>query len=95
MLPSLKRKESAGGLAFAILNVLKKYGGIWCGWSGEVKTTKKPSLNVVIDGNIEYATTNFSKSDYDKFYNGYCNDILWPLLHYRLDLRESQGSVVP
>ena len=29
-------KQSAGGLAVAVLAALKKTGGIWFGWSGEV-----------------------------------------------------------
>ena len=36
MLPSLSNKESAGGLGVAIEETLKKSGGIWFGWSGEV-----------------------------------------------------------
>lgn len=29
-------KQSAGGLAVAVLAALKKTGGIWFGWSGDV-----------------------------------------------------------
>ena len=36
MLPSLTNKESAGGLGVAIEESLKKNGGVWFGWSGEI-----------------------------------------------------------
>ena len=26
------------------------------------------------------------KKDYENYYNGYCNEVLWPIFHYRLDL---------
>jgi hypothetical protein len=28
------------------------------------------------------------KDDYEEFYNGFANRVLWPILHYRLDLAE-------
>ena len=27
-----------------------------------------------------------TKKDYENYYNGYCNEVLWPIFHYRLDL---------
>ena len=26
------------------------------------------------------------EKDYENYYNGYCNEVLWPIFHYRLDL---------
>ena len=28
------------------------------------------------------------QEDYHEYYNGYANKVLWPILHYRLDLAE-------
>jgi trehalose 6-phosphate synthase len=33
-------------------------------------------------------TVDLRKDDYDEFYNGFANRVLWPILHYRLDLAE-------
>ncbi len=33
-------------------------------------------------------TVNLGKDDYQEFYNGFANRVLWPILHYRLDLAE-------
>ena len=87
MLPLLANKESAGGLGVALLDALKKYGGIWFGCSGEL-TNKKPKLKILKENKITFATLDLPKEDYEDFYNGYSNESLWPLFHYRLDLVE-------
>ena len=35
--------------------------------------------------NITYVTINLGKDDYQEFYNGFANRVLWPILHYRFD----------
>ena len=35
-----------------------------------------------------YMLTDLTKDDYREYYNGYANRVLWPILHYRLDLAE-------
>ena len=35
-----------------------------------------------------YVTVDLRKDDYEEFYNGFANRVLWPILHYRLDLAE-------
>jgi trehalose 6-phosphate synthase len=78
----------AGGLEVAIRAALKRRGGLWFGWSGRVaETTAGPSKQVDQD-NISYVTVDLLKDDYDEFYNGFANRVLWPILHYRLDLAE-------
>jgi trehalose 6-phosphate synthase len=81
-------KSTAGGLAVAMLAALRKSGGIWFGWSGEVlaKPANRPNLFQI--GRLTYATVDLTQRDYDEYYNGYANSTLWPLFHYRLDLTE-------
>ena len=38
--------------------------------------------------NVSYVTIGLRKDDYEEFYNGFANRVLWPILHYRLDLAE-------
>ena len=38
--------------------------------------------------NVSYVTVDLRKDDYEEFYNGFANRVLWPILHYRLDLAE-------
>jgi trehalose 6-phosphate synthase len=79
----------AGGLAVALVDVLKDRGGLWFGWSGKVsgEGTYGP-LRMSEEGDVQTATVDLSQSDYDEFYAGYANRALWPTLHYRLDLAD-------
>ena len=90
MLPKLEKKESTGGLAVALLEALKQNGGVWCGWSGRSVAETPSDMNVTRANQITYATMDLSFEDYNRFYNGYCNEALWPVLHYRLDMAKYQ-----
>ena len=37
---------------------------------------------------ITYITLDLSKEDHQEYYNGFTNRVLWPILHYRVDLAE-------
>jgi len=78
----------AGGLEVAIRPALKKSGGIWFGWSGKVTNDEAGAAKTVEHDRVSYVTIDLLKDDYDEFYNGFANRVLWPILHYRLDLAE-------
>jgi trehalose 6-phosphate synthase len=79
--------KRAGGLEVAIRAALERRGGLWFGWSGHVSDAPDPPKTVGQD-KISYTTVDLRKSDYEEFYNGFANRVLWPILHYRLDLAE-------
>ena len=35
-----------------------------------------------------YVLTDLSEEDYQEYYSGFANRVLWPILHYRIDLAE-------
>jgi trehalose 6-phosphate synthase len=76
--------KSSGGLAVGILAALRQSGGVWFGWGGS--TCHGPPRDAALDrrGDITYATIDIDESDFDAYYNGYCNGSLWPLFHYLL-----------
>lgn len=78
----------AGGLEVSIRPALKKRGGIWFGWSGKVAEDLSGAAKTVEHDKISYITIDLLKDDYEEFYNGFANRVLWPILHYRLDLAE-------
>ena len=84
--PGLGRDRRAGGLEVALRPVLRRHPGIWFGWSGRVAT--RPSLQTIERGHQTYILTDLVEDDYQEYYNGYANRVLWPVLHYRLDLAE-------
>ena len=77
-----------GGLAVALLATLQHHNGLWFGWNGKVQSAipRRPELSSR-DG-VDYATIPLSRQDYDDYYKGYSNRVLWPLCHLRLDLME-------
>ncbi|HWK95452.1 MAG TPA: alpha,alpha-trehalose-phosphate synthase (UDP-forming) [Pseudolabrys sp.] len=78
----------AGGLEVSIRPALKKRGGIWFGWSGKVAEDRAGTAKTVEHDKVSYITIDLLKDDYEEFYNGFANRVLWPILHYRLDLAE-------
>jgi trehalose 6-phosphate synthase len=80
---SLPRKSAApGGLAIGILSALKRTGGLWFGWGGETVEQEPGDPELHIREGVTYATIDLKKDEFDLYYNGYANEVLWPLFHY-------------
>ena len=83
----LTNPSQSGGLVVALADALMTRGGIWFGWNG--KTTDDPDsegLSVERVGSIEKVGVPLTQADFDNYYVGYANSVLWPLFHYRIDL---------
>ncbi len=87
------RAASSGGLAVGILAALRECGGIWCGWSGELSDEPGHQFRRFGAGQIDYATLDLKPADYQGYYNGFSNSVLWPLFHFRLDLMNFSREV--
>ncbi len=87
--PDPERSARAGGLEVALRATLKHHNCVWLGWSGHVapRGTKPQTRTIEHDGN-SYIVTDLARADYEEYYNGFANRVLWPILHYRLDLAE-------
>jgi trehalose 6-phosphate synthase len=86
--PSRDGGNAAGGLAVAVRSLLKQHGGIWFGWSGTVATDQELTTKTLTSREMSYVVTDLLDADYQEYYNGFANRVLWPILHYRLDLAE-------
>jgi trehalose 6-phosphate synthase len=75
--------KSAGGLAVGLMSALKRSGGIWFGWSGSVADEPPVAATLAHGNEITYATLDLVRRDYEQYYNGFANRVLWPLFHYR------------
>jgi trehalose 6-phosphate synthase len=80
--------KRAGGLEVALRPALQNNGGVWLGWSGKVAAKNELETRSVRHKNIEYVITDLSKEGFEEYYSGFANRVLWPILHYRLDLAE-------
>ncbi|MEP9351766.1 alpha,alpha-trehalose-phosphate synthase (UDP-forming) [Xanthobacter sp. KR7-225] len=86
--PDPARRIQAGGLAVAVNAALKERGGIWFGWSGVISPTPSDHPVVTMQKRMTYAVVDLKEHDYQEYYNGFANRVLWPILHYRVDLAE-------
>ena len=80
-----------GGLVDALKRILTERDGLWFGWSG--KHVPHPDRDVAfqnIDG-VEVGGIDISKEDFQAYYAGFSNRILWPAFHLRLDLAQFEG----
>lgn len=82
-----ERASRAGGLAVALRRAVRRHGGVWFGWSGNIADDSEHP-QVVTSGKVTYVTVDLNRADYDSYYLGYANATLWPLLHYRPGLME-------
>ncbi|MDD9911054.1 MAG: trehalose-6-phosphate synthase [Ahrensia sp.] len=81
-------KPAKGGLAVALNGALNTIGGVWVGWSGNISETADGDgkLSVRQVGKVELAGIDLNQAEYDNYYLGYANSVLWPAFHHRLDL---------
>ena len=86
--PETNAKARAGGLEVAVKAAFKHKSGLWFGWSGKVAADTKIVSQEVVHDNVTYITLDLSKEDHREYYNGFANRVLWPILHYRVDLAE-------
>jgi trehalose 6-phosphate synthase len=78
----------AGGLEVALRPALEHRGGVWFGWSGKAVAQSQVKRHTVVQKNVTYVVTDLSVEDHQEYYNGFANRVLWPILHFRLDLAE-------
>jgi trehalose 6-phosphate synthase len=80
---TLPRKVSApGGLTVGILGALKRTGGLWFGWGGELADSDPGPAEILTRDGISFATIAIQKQLFELYYNGFANESLWPLFHY-------------
>ena len=78
--PSGDRQREVGGLVSALLPVLERTQGVWLGWSG---AERDPGLKLRVEPGETHTRAQFDypPSWRQRFYAGFCNRSLWPLLH--------------
>lgn len=75
---------SSGGLATGLASYHREQEGVWIGWPGYNPATDKEKQ--VLKGRLlrEYNCypVYLSNLEINKYYNGFCNNTIWPLFHY-------------
>ena len=81
-------KSSEGGLATAMKAVVAENEAIWFGWSGTVTQGEPGPTRVQREGRLTRMLVDLSHEDYERYYAGFANRMLWPLFHYRVNLAD-------
>jgi trehalose 6-phosphate synthase/phosphatase len=79
----LSGHPSSGGLVSALEPLLKQHGGLWVGSGG---TEDSPEIREILrrasgDNPYKFAPLFLSEEEHSKFYEGFSNEIIWPLFH--------------
>jgi trehalose 6-phosphate synthase len=82
------KEARAGGLASAMHAALAEHGGLWFGWSGRLVAEHERDMHRQHAEQVEYALVDLTRAEYDRYYLGFANRTLWPLLHFRSALIE-------
>ncbi len=89
----LPDSQLAGGLAVGVANAFEHHSGIWLGWNGKI--AEKNAFEPLASDNIthiDFIVTPLTQLQYQHYYCGFANNVLWPLLHERLDLVQAQSQ---
>jgi trehalose 6-phosphate synthase len=78
-------RASSGGLVTALKPLLKRSRGMWIGWAGTA-ALDGAELDTLMqalskENGYQMAGIPLTPADYDFFYQGFCNEIIWPLFH--------------
>jgi trehalose 6-phosphate synthase len=85
-----RQSGAAGGLAVGLNSALEKGGGLWFGWNGELADGDAHGPDTHVRRGVTYATITLDRARFEAYYNGFCNNSLWPLFHYRAGFFEYQ-----
>jgi trehalose 6-phosphate synthase/phosphatase len=78
---------SIGGLATGLRPWHEDSGGLWIGWPGDVSAFS-PAQREALDAELAQRALVpvwLAREHVDRFYHGFANRVLWPLLHYLID----------
>ena len=82
----------AGGVTVAICDALARHNGFWFGWNGQIDESENPETSVVSHEGHTTVTMPLTAADYNDYYLGYSNSVLWPVFHNRLDLAQFEAG---
>jgi trehalose 6-phosphate synthase/phosphatase len=79
-------ERSAGGLATGLAGPHERLGGLWIGWPGPVESLSDRD-RARVDARLaeeRLVPVPLSPEEIARYYEGYSNEVLWPLFHYSL-----------
>ena len=89
---NLSAASQAGGVSVAIHDALVESDGFWFGWNGQIDDMAADESAVTTHEGHTTVTVPLSPEDYNDYYLGYSNSVLWPVFHNRLDLAQFEAG---
>jgi trehalose 6-phosphate synthase/phosphatase len=80
-------ERSSGGLATGLSRYHERGKSVWIGWPGE-SWRLNPDQRKTLQGRLAALNAipiELSAAEVQRYYDGFSNGVLWPLLHYQLD----------
>ncbi len=81
-----RRGSAQGGLASGLLGAMQRHGGLWFGWNGKTVEQEGGPPEITEEEGVTFATVPLTQRDFEEYYVGAANSLLWPLFHSRLNL---------
>jgi len=78
---------STGGLATGLMGPHERSKGLWFGWPGDLSQLTESDRATVHAQMADLRTVpiEISSAEFDGYYTGMANGVLWPLFHYLID----------
>jgi trehalose 6-phosphate synthase/phosphatase len=83
----LQFERSAGGLATGLAGPHEQSGGLWIGWTGlaaDLDEAHREELDERL-AESRLQRVPLSGDEIERYYEGVCNGVIWPLFHYLVD----------
>ncbi len=79
--------RSSGGLATGLSGYHEAGQSVWIGWPGESWRLNAAQLKTLADrlAALSAVPVELTAAEVQRYYDGFSNGVLWPLLHYQLD----------
>ncbi len=77
----LQVNASPGGLAEALHRLMTRRGGTWIGWPGLTGPVDLANANNPPNLGYDLHPVFFTQQEHEDYYQGFANEILWPLFH--------------
>jgi trehalose 6-phosphate synthase/phosphatase len=80
-------ERSSGGLATGLSGFHDQGNSIWIGWPGESWRLAPPQRAILRErlAQMRAVPIELTAAEVQRYYDGFSNGVLWPLLHYQLD----------
>jgi trehalose 6-phosphate synthase/phosphatase len=77
-------ERSSGGLATGLSGPHAASDGLWIGWPGDLDALSAEDREAALGklSELRLEPVALSAAELERYYDGYCNGVIWPLFHY-------------